>query len=338
MKNGYRRKSTRIGAIAACIFLLAGMISYAGAAPIPIEYYYLDGCTACDQVKPLIAEVESDLGDSISLEYVDVGTTEGLDRWQQHGFHEIPAVVVNSTIKIPGGEITEENVRAAIEQSRAGAEPQENPPPINWNIPLAYSLGLFSGFSPCLMAVLGFILAYVTGSGGGLRSGLLNSLIFGLGLVFAYIVMGCCVLLAGLSFGGLGPYLAVAAGLITIFTGVSLLGVVKLPDATDGFLQSSLRKYSTTLAGLFFLGMLFSIVKAPCAAPMILILLSRILIDGTVQDLSLLLVFGAGVLTPFLGVGTLGGYGSSSRIREYRDLIRGISGIILIGFGACLLL
>ena len=314
------------------------MISYAGAAPIPIEYYYLDGCTACDQVKPLIAEVESDLGDSISLEYVDVGTTEGLDRWQQHGFHEIPAVVVNSTIKIPGGEITEENVRAAIEQSRAGAEPQENPPPINWNIPLAYSLGLFSGFSPCLMAVLGFILAYVTGSGGGLRSGLLNSLIFGLGLVFAYIVMGCCVLLAGLSFGGLGPYLAVAAGLITIFTGVSLLGVVKLPDATNGFLQSSLRKYSTTLAGLFFLGMLFSIVKAPCAAPMILILLSRILIDGTVQDLSLLLVFGAGVLTPFLGVGTLGGYGSSSRIREYRDLIRGISGIILIGFGAWLLL
>ena len=314
------------------------MISYAGAAPIPIEYYYLDGCTACDQVKPLIAEVESDLGDSISLEYVDVGTTEGLDWWQQHGFHEIPAVVVNSTIKIPGGEITEENVRAAIEQSRAGAEPQENPPPINWNIPLAYSLGLFSGFSPCLMAVLGFILAYVTGSGGGLRSGLLNSLIFGLGLVFAYIVMGCCVLLAGLSFGGLGPYLAVAAGLITIFTGVSLLGVVKLPDATNGFLQSSLRKYSTTLAGLFFLGMLFSIVKAPCAAPMILILLSRILIDGTVQDLSLLLVFGAGVLTPFLGVGTLGGYGSSSRIREYRDLIRGISGIILIGFGAWLLL
>ena len=314
------------------------MISYAGAAPIPIEYYYLDGCTACDQVKPLIAEVESDLGDSISLEYVDVGTTEGLDWWQQHGFHEIPAVVVNSTIKIPGGEITEENVRAAIEQSRAGAEPQENPPPINWNIPLAYSLGLFSGFSPCLMAVLGFILAYVTGSGGGLRSGLLNSLIFGLGLVFAYIVMGCCVLLAGLSFGGLGPYLAVAAGLITIFTGVSLLGVVKLPDATNGFLQSSLRKYSTTLAGLFFLGMLFSIVKAPCAAPMILILLSRILIDGTVQDLLLLLVFGVGVLTPFLGVGILGGYGSSSRIREYRDLIRGISGIILIGFGAWLLL
>jgi len=79
--------------------------------------------------------------------------------------------------------------------------------------------------------------------------------------------------------------------------------------------------------------MIFSIVKAPCAAPMILVLLSRILIDGTVQDLSLLLVFGAGVLTPFLGVAVIGGYASSSRIREYRDLIRAGSGILLIGLG-----
>lgn len=34
---------------------------------------------------------------------------------------------------------------------------------------------VFSGFSPCLMAILGFILVYVTGSGKGLRSSLLNS-------------------------------------------------------------------------------------------------------------------------------------------------------------------
>ncbi|KUK68794.1 MAG: Cytochrome c biogenesis protein, transmembrane region [Methanomicrobiales archaeon 53_19] len=70
---------------------------------------------------------------------------------------------------------------------------------------------------------------------------------------------------------------------------------------------------------------------------MILILLSKILVDGTVQDLPLLLVFGAGVLTPFLGVGVIGGYASSSRIREYRDLIRVGSGILLIGFGVWML-
>ena len=93
----------------------------------------------------------------------------------------------------------------------------------------------------------------------------------------------------------------------------------------------------TPLAGLFVLGMIFSIVKAACVAPMLLVLLSRVLIDGTVQDLSLLLVFGAGVLTPFFGVGILGGYASSSRIRGYRDVIRAGSGILLIGFGVWML-
>jgi cytochrome c biogenesis protein CcdA len=135
-----------------------------------------------------------------------------------------------------------------------------------------------------------------------LRSSLLNALIFGLGLVAAYIVMGCCVLLAGFSLGRFSPYLTAVAGLITIVAGVNLLGLIRLPISADNYVRVSVRKYSSTLIGLFILGMLFSIVKAPCAAPMVLILLSRILIDGAVQDLWLLLVFGAGVLTPFLGV------------------------------------
>ena len=201
-----------IGVIAPCtILLLIGLISHAGAVPITIEYYYLEGCSDCDHIKPLITGIERDLGASVSLTYVDVRTPEGLECFRHYGFLEVPAVVVNGTFTIPKEEITGENLRTAIEQSRAGAEPQENSPPINWDVPFAYSLGLFSGFSPCLMAILGFILVYVTGSGKGLRSSLLNSVIFGLGLAAAYIVMGCCFLLAGMSRGGFGPDLAVAA-------------------------------------------------------------------------------------------------------------------------------
>lgn len=53
-------------------------------------------------------------------------------------FFEVPAVVVDGTFKIPKEEITGENLRTAIEQSRAGAEPQEDSLPINWDIPFAY--------------------------------------------------------------------------------------------------------------------------------------------------------------------------------------------------------
>jgi cytochrome c biogenesis protein CcdA len=293
----------------------------------------MDRCPDCKLTDPLIADLEGSYDGALAIEWIDVETVDGWERWNAYAFLEVPAVVVDGTVKIPKEEITEESLRAAIEQSLAGAEPQENSPPINWNIPFAFSLGLFSGFSPCLMAILGFILVYVTGSGKGLRSSLLNSVIFGLGLVAAYIVLGCCFLLAGMSLGGFGPYLAVAAGLITILTGLNLLGLIKLPISADSSIRSAIQRHSTTLAGLFILGMIFSIVKAPCAAPMLLVLLSRILIDGTVQDLSLLLVFGAGVLTPFLGVGVLGGYASSSRIRGYRDLIKAASGVFLIAFG-----
>jgi cytochrome c-type biogenesis protein len=135
--------------VAACIvLLLTGLISSACAAPVVIEYYHLKGCPDCDRFKPLMSELEHDLGGSISLTYTDVGTPEGLDRWQQHGFHEIPAVVVDGTFKIPKEEITEENLRAAIEQSLAGAEPQENSAPINRDIPFAFSWASSPGSRP----------------------------------------------------------------------------------------------------------------------------------------------------------------------------------------------
>ncbi|MBP2147186.1 cytochrome c biogenesis protein CcdA [Methanofollis sp. W23] len=321
----------------AVIISFIGLIPTVDASVIQLEYFHAPRCLECEDTSPIISDLEEIYGESLNVEKIDVNTPDGWERWHQYGFFEVPAVVVNSTIKIPREEITEENVRVAIRQSLSGTEEESGPPAISWNIPLAYSLGLFSGFSPCLMAILGFILVYVTGSCKGLRSSLMNSLIFGMGLVAAYIIMGCCVLLVGISLGRFGPYLSVAAGLITILAGVSLTGLITFPVTTNNFIDSSVRKYSTSLAGLFLLGMLFSIVKAPCAAPMILILLSKILIDGTIQDLSLLLIFGLGVLTPFIGIGIFGGYVSLSKIREYREIMKVSSGIILIGFGVWLL-
>jgi len=177
-------------ALAALLIACTLCIPAVATSTIPLEYYHMDRCPDCKLTDPLIADLEGSYDGALAIEWIDVETVDGWERWNAYEFLEVPAVVVGGIVKIPKEEITEENLRAAIEQSRAGAEPQENSPPINWNIPFAYSLGLFSGFSPCLMAILGFILVYVTGSGRGLRSSLLNSLIFGLGLVAAYIVIG----------------------------------------------------------------------------------------------------------------------------------------------------
>jgi len=213
-KSGRRRREgIRTGVIITCmIIFLIGLIPSAVAVPVDIEYYYLKDCTDCNHIKPLITGMECNIGDSIAVMYIDVCTPDGLDRFRRHGFYEVPAVVVNGTIKIPKEKITEENIRAAIERVLLETDMGETPSDVDWDVPLAYSFGLFSGFSPCLMAILGFILTYVTGSGKGLRNSILNSLTFGLGLVVAYIVMGSCVLLVGMSFGGFGPYFTIVGG------------------------------------------------------------------------------------------------------------------------------
>lgn len=101
----------------------------------------------------------------------------------------------------------------------------------------------------------------------------------------------------------------------------------------DNYFQNSARKYVGTLSGVFFLGVLFSFVKVPCTAPMLLVLISKTITNGTVSNLTMLFAFSAGVLTPFIGVGLLGGYTLSKQIRSYRMYIKKVSGIALVLIG-----
>jgi hypothetical protein len=119
-------------------------IPAAAASTVSLEYYHMDRCPDCELTGPLIADLESAYDGVLVIEWIDVETVEGWERWNAYEFLEVSAVVVGGTFKIPKEEITE-NIRAANEQSLApaGAEPQENSPPINWDIPFAYSLGLF---------------------------------------------------------------------------------------------------------------------------------------------------------------------------------------------------
>ncbi len=133
------------------------LIPPVSASIIQLEYFHTPQCLECENTAPTVSDLEDTYGESLNVEEIDVNTPDGWKRWKTYGFLEIPAVVVNGTIKIPREEITEENVRAAIEQSLSGTKQEASPCAINWDIPLAYTLGLFSGFSPCQMAILGFL-------------------------------------------------------------------------------------------------------------------------------------------------------------------------------------
>ncbi|WP_245860050.1 cytochrome c biogenesis CcdA family protein [Methanosarcina spelaei] len=254
--------------------------------------------------------------------------------------------MINNETKIPKEEITEKKLKTSInehllEEKKNTKNSTEKIPKkeqyneyisTDFNLPFAYSLGFFAGFSPCLMAILGFLLSFTAGTSSSTKNGMVRAIIFGLGLVSSYIVLGICLLSFRKSIPSFESF-SYITGIIIILIGLNLMGILKSPVALDNYFQNSARKYAGTLGGIFFLGILFSFVKVPCTAPMLLVLLNKTVTTGTFNNLILLLAFSAGVLTPFIGIGLIGGYTLSKQIRSYKIYLKKISGFVLMLLG-----
>ncbi|WP_407356274.1 thioredoxin family protein [Methanolobus sp. WCC5] len=141
------------------------------AQSVNIEYFYQAGCHDCEITNPLINQIKKQYENIIVIK-TDVSTTEGFNRWNQYGFLEVPAVVINNETKISKEEITEEKLKVAIDNHFRGEETDNQHINSTLNIPFAYSLGLFAGMSPCLMAILGFLLSLTAGTNSSVKNGM----------------------------------------------------------------------------------------------------------------------------------------------------------------------
>jgi cytochrome c-type biogenesis protein len=347
------KRGSNIIIILYVVYLCSFFVPVAYANPVTIQYFHQKGCHYCEIADPIVDQIEAQYKDNdVVVIKIETSNIKGFYQWKKYGFEGVPAIVINNETKIPYGEITEEKLRTSIDgylvKSRQetentsvnmsenkqdnGYEQDNEYINANLNLPVAYSLGLFAGFSPCLMAILGFLLSFTAGTSNSTKSGMIRATVFGLGLVSSYIVMGLCLLSFRKSIPSLEGF-SYIIGIIIILIGLNLLGILNSPVALDNYFQNSARKYAGSLGGIFFLGVLFSFVKVPCTAPMLLVLINKTMTVGTVNDLTMLLAFSAGVLTPFIGVGLVGGYTLSKQVRSYRVYIKKISGIALILLG-----
>ncbi|WP_407283106.1 cytochrome c biogenesis protein CcdA [Methanolobus sp. WCC1] len=312
------------------LYLIFLSISLSSAQPIYVEYFYQDGCHDCEVTAPLINQIEKQYED-INIVKINVGTKEGFNKWNQYNFLEVPAIVINNETKISKEQITEDNLKLSIDNYLKG-EKEDIKYNSTLDLPFAYSLGLFAGLSPCLMAILGFLLSFTAGTSESVRNGMTRATIFGIGLITSYLLIGIGLIMFKKSIPNIEVFSSIT-GIIVIAIGLYLVGLLKAPLFLENYFQDAARKHASTAGGLFLLGVLFSLVKVPCTLPMLLVLLNKTVSQGTIGDLSLLLVFSLGVLTPFVGVGLIGGYTLSKRIRNYRDHMKLVSGFVLILLG-----
>jgi len=205
---------------------------------------------------------------------------------------------------------------------------------------LAFSLGFFETFSPCLVILLSFLLSYTIGETSYFKESFLRVMIFGIGFLSATMLLAVALGLLFLSTPILQHFLTCIVCILAIVLGLNLMGVLRVPYRmplqSKPLIRKLSRKHVITYTGLFLLGFVFYFLD-PCIAPIFVSIMPLLLPESVFFTL---LVFCLGATIPFIGIGFFAG--SVSRLARstyrHRSKIRAISGLVLIGYALYLII
>jgi cytochrome c-type biogenesis protein len=316
---------------------------------VVVEFFYrYDSniyCPECgrdletERATEIIREIEIGYGDSVVVDVKNIYFGNNLEQWKDYNFTRVPALVINGTYTMERTQIDAGELRRIIDALLRGEKPSMNPSEPLLSATLAFSLGLFSGLSPCLMAMLGFILSYTSGTVSSFKSGMFRVSIFGIGFISALLLIGALFAAVLMWIPSFTTTMMWAASVLMILVGLNLVGLLPVPSGLRSFGQKLgsrgrvelAQRYRATTIGLFSLGFIFYFVSI-CTAPLSFTVLPTL---SAPNNIYLLPLFGIGALLPFLVVGIVAG-GSpalAKRIgQQHRRKIRAFSGVILLAY------
>jgi cytochrome c-type biogenesis protein len=207
-------------------------------------------------------------------------------------------------------------------------------------IPLAFVAGLVSFVTPCVLPLVPGYLSAVSGAqvGVGGRRVVAASMPFIAGFTLVFVALGAAAGAAGGLFDENRDILLKVAGLIVVVFGFAFMGLLPFPFlerlAAPGLIEGARRRGSRAL-----LGGAFGVCAAPCIGPVLASILALAGESSTVAQGSLLLaVYSAGLALPFLLVGVAfdRAMGVFRWLRDQYDILRAISGGLLVGLGLLL--
>lgn len=218
----------------------------------------------------------------------------------------------------------------------AGQYVQTNP----WLAVVAVFLGgAVTASSPCVLMMIPLMMSFVAGRAGvkvGPVQAFLHSFVFVLGLSVTYVALGMIAALAGRLYGdvsGAWTWMVVAVCLVM---GLHLLGVLKFTIPMPVRFQPK----TQGLLGAFIMGLLFGVVSAPCAAPILILLLTYVGKPGSsvAYGGTLLFVYALGHSVLILLAGTFMGVArkliESRNVTRATDVMRRVAGGVILVVGA----
>ncbi|MBE3599494.1 MAG: cytochrome c biogenesis protein CcdA [Limnochordaceae bacterium] len=232
---------------------------------------------------------------------------------------------------------------------------------------LAFTAGLVSLLSPCVLALVPAYLGYLGSSAVG-RAGrwhlLVRSLLFVLGFSLLFVALGASATALGQTLRTHQVLVRQVAGVLVVLLGLHQIGLLRLgfldverrlvrqmpgtaskgSDPAAGgrrrFFEEAMAHLTGGPWGALFVGMAFAAGWSPCVGP---VLASILLLAGTTQTvwagMGLLAVYAAGMALPFLAMAAAMQGGSRKAVRflgRHGAWVERASGALLVVIGVML--
>ncbi|MGC4119288.1 MAG: cytochrome c biogenesis protein CcdA [Myxococcales bacterium] len=198
--------------------------------------------------------------------------------------------------------------------------------------------GLLTASNPCVLAMIPLMMSFVAGRQGeptGPLRALGYSLVFVLGLSITFTVLGVVAALAGKLYGDVSSVWNWVVAAVCLVMGLHLAGL--LPFSIP--MPFELKPTRTGVVGALVLGLLFGVVSAPCAAPLLIVLLTYLAGSGASVPYGalLLLVYGLGHSVLILVAGTSMGAAKklieSGKVTRATEWLRRGAGVAVVLVG-----
>ncbi len=215
------------------------------------------------------------------------------------------------------------------------------------SVVLAFTAGLASFLAPCVLPLVPAYIGYLGGQAvvapdhrrtlAGRFFTFLHALAFVVGFSAVFVILG--VAAGGLAHLLRSDWVRWIGGVVMIFFGLALTGLIKLP-----FLYAERRVHIQTRPGWGYLssllvGISFAAGWTPCVGPVLGSILALSINQETMwQSAVLLVAYSVGLGIPFLLVGLAvdRAMGLIRRMRRYLNAIQVATGVLLVIFGVLL--
>ncbi|MGI0016079.1 MAG: cytochrome c biogenesis CcdA family protein [Nitrososphaera sp.] len=218
------------------------------------------------------------------------------------------------------------------------------------NILVAFTAGIFSFLSPCVLPLIPSYLSFISGvsleemqashlASHARKRVVLNSLAFILGFSLVFVSLGASASFLGSLLMGYRSFIRILGGIFIALVGIYLIGFFKIP-LLDRYLQLNLKDKPAGYLGSVLVGITFGAAWIPCVGPILGAILTLAATSSEMgRGVFYLATYAAGLAFPFFlsAVAVNSFFGFSRKFRRYLQVVHVTAGILLIIVGILLI-